>query len=297
MNSGKINVEGTGTFLFHAPLRVGLKVHTELVITLFVSSNRCCGIVVNDPECDSKELLPSLNRLVEKFAATHPGAPIQVKLFGGGSHMHGQLDSIRTWIQENGLHIVAEDLGRNTNRNLLVDCGSGRVGVTYTDRGHRDSHLFLSQGTAKTRIASAPTRIRTLVLSNNRVNRLLARQAIEEYPHCFATLNVKPLQFMKEFPTRTFPWNIVILFDDIGWNSVTESWIRNVSGMNADLRFCWVGKQAPLLEYVGELYLISPPNPEQIAEFKREIRRILDLPHHRTSHQSEVLPFRKLKRH
>jgi hypothetical protein len=293
-----------GVYLFRAPHKLSVSVDHELVVVFVIPSTSSTGVVVHDPRRPLRDLRGMLDGVFEKITVgLEKGAsPIFVKLFGVSNGSRAVLDPLGAWLHANGVGIQAKDLGKNVSRTLEIDCGTGAVGVRYSEAYVPELAHFLARGSARQRAGFAiwPPLHQALVLADNPITRELARQAIEEHPEWAATAPPKPLDTIGEPLTGAFPWDHVLLFEDTAGPSLVGNWIKALVKAHPEVRLYWVGSEqaAKNHKFPQNARILPPLTPETIREFKAALASTdpVDRTPPSDWHSGDILPFPRIGR-
>jgi len=285
-----IPVEKGGVYLFSAPAKISAQIDRDLLVMFTVPSRKISGAIVFDIQSPIKELIGLLQTLYNKFTDDFKtkSSEIKIKIFGLSVSQKSILATAKKWIDLNDLNLIAEDTGRGVSRELVIDCETGLVGVSYAEGFDRRQGL-LALGTAAGRNSGEAVQLEVLVLTLNRVHRQLCQQAIEETPQFKATSPASPFDVVMRFDAKNFPWSAVLIFDDIGRGKPVEKWIGEVSQTLPHVKVCWVGKTRPA--FGKKLPLLQPLTPETMKKFKRELGKELAVPTVLAGQTSDVIAF------
>ena len=129
-----------------------------------------------------------------------------------------------------------------------------------------------------------------MVLTDSRVRRALAKQAIEERPGYRANCPSNPIQIIALNDFRGFLAVAVFLFDDLDQSELMATWINNAIKYYPSLRLCWVGKSEPRFTLPDHGFRLPSLEPHKIVEFKAALFEILPVV---TPNNGKIIPFKK----
>jgi hypothetical protein len=299
MKKDSIRLENVGTYLFRSPAKVSVQVNHELLVVLTVPFARACGQVLIDINTQPKEFHKLLNTLLERMVADLKIRPQQIraKVFGM-SHFRKSLGTaLDEWAKQNEVLIAVRDLGRGTTRSILIKCDDGLVGVTYADRIEMNAPAFLTLGSAKARVKEekiSQTEHRVLILSMNKVRKLLAKQAVEEHAGFEASFPKDAHQFLVKKPGKNFPYSHVLIFDDLENSPTLKTFVKQASAHLPLSSFSWIGENLP--GWASNSRLMPPLEPQTISAFKKSLHVALFTPAVSVEPTSTVLSFEKRKK-
>ncbi len=275
MREHSIHIDREGIYLFSDPVTVTMQVDHELLIIFSVPIQKSCGLLFLEQVDDTRNvvtLLESLHSKLEKMGVSPP--QIYLKFFGLSAIQKRLLEEIHTWVRAKGLIVASEDLGRNVARHLRIECGTGRVGLTYSVGNAAE--VFLSSGTARQRKKVTKAIISVWVITHNTVKQTLIRQAVEEYSFCQCSVITEIDTLLSERDFSHVSAHILIILEDIANHPWFSSFLECSASLDVStVKICWVGSKAPPKEgwiWLGNL------EPEFIGGFKRELSKVLSGP-------------------
>lgn len=287
-----VHLEQGGVYFFKSPIRVTTQLNHELLVVFAVPSIRSCGLVLLDTEMPQKVVEGMFQNLLQKLADEYKVSVTQVnlKVFGQSFRRRRSVHYIESWSLANNVRISVMDIGKNVTRNVMVDCATGRVGVSYAEGFMQEDPAFLSMGSVRLREAVTSVSAEVLILSANRVQRTLAKQAIEERSGYRANCPKNPMQIIALNDFRHFMAEIVLLFDDLEHSELVAMWVANAMKYYPKTVFCWVGRGEPAVDLPTGTRRVSPIEPERIAHFKAALQDVLPQQSWRFG---QVIPFQK----
>lgn len=290
------HLDKTGSFLFKSPTQVSIQLGSELAILFYLPTKKAYGIALYNPDENLKELQQSLETLYQKMVDTYAidSSQLHIKIFGLRNGLKSVMEAALDWLKGNHLRITAKDIGANATRKLLIDCESGKVGVSYADANPHPLQ-WIAEGSARNRNPLDTVHAEVLILTDNSVKRTLAKQAIEEERHWTAATPKKPNEIMARKKVEDFPWPVVLLFEDLEDFNLIEAWISRVQLTFPAVQFRWVGTSIPstLKRTFPELKQLPPLEPELLPEFKQKLTAALF--DHSVTHTTSILPFKAKK--
>lgn len=289
-----MHLDKTGAFLFKAPTQVSMLLNRELAIVFCLPKKEVCGIALFDPEQNIKELNQSLETLYQKMIDTYAADPsqLQIKIFGLRNGLRSVIEATLDWLEGNHLKVVAQDLGANATRKVLVNCQTGMVGVNYAEGTTQPMH-WIAEGSARNRNPMDSINAEVLILTENAVKRTLAKQAIEEERHWTAATPKNPTDIISKKTVSDFPWSVVLIFDDMDDYNPIEAWISRLHLTFPAVQIRWVGATIPaqLKRAFPELKQLPPLEPALLPEFKKKLKSaVFD---HATSETSTLIPIKR----
>lgn len=293
-----ITLNKPGVYLFPASTTVSAQIDREILVVFALPSEGRCGFILYDCQASVKDLEPLLDTLFDKLkkATGSRGTELVVKAFGMSRVDGGVFGALTHWLDGKKLALAAKDIGQNVGRNLRIDCGTGRVGISYAEAYLPGFPQFLSRGSARQRQGSDAAVVEVLVLSHSAVCRQLTLQAIEEERQWTASVpaHLDDIWAGKDFPY--FPWSWVILFQDLEKVPSLHEWVFDVKNRFPKVQIVWAGATIPdPLTTLPGLVLLPPLNPEHLGTFKERLRQAIlssTLPI-----TGEVLAFPRQKKH
>jgi hypothetical protein len=189
--------------------------------------------------------------------------------------------------------VLSQDVGRNVCRTLLIDCEKGVVGVSYAESSPAPSVFFLISGSARNRLPGTQAEERVLILSTNEAQKLLCRQAVEEYSSWEAiTVDSTRLSEIEKKVRRDLSW--VILFEDWPNAEAVFPWIARFQEKNPALKVGWSGKKAPVfLKRLKQVTVFPPLESDTVVEFKEKMSEASGV---FSGMEDSVVAFKKKKR-
>lgn len=256
-----------GVYLLRGPARATVALNRELLV-VFATDRDACGLLLLFPDTGTRTFAELADALFAKMTlglAAGMG-PIHVKLFGASHAPYAMLRGVREWLDDRGLRVVAQDLGKNVTRNVTVDGATGVACVSYSE-SFSPAAPFLAGGSVRTRRQAERPAARFLVLAASPVTRTLATQVIEETPGFHADAPERPEEI---FTSGRFAWTHVLLFEDVAGPSAAGTWIEKLLSHNSDVRCFWVAERLPqkMSSWLESAYWLPPLAPESIGSFK-----------------------------
>ncbi|MBI3293150.1 MAG: hypothetical protein HYZ71_00305 [Deltaproteobacteria bacterium] len=273
----RVNLEQGGVYFFKSPITVTTQLNHEILVVFAVPSIRSCGLVLLEAEMPQRVVEGMFDNLRMKLAEEMKVAhdQIRLKIFGQSFRRRRSLRYVESWSVANQIPITVMDVGKNVTRNVLVDCATGRVGVSYAEGFTQDDPAFLSLGSVRLRETTPAGSHEILVLSTNRVRRTLVKQAIEEHVGYRANCPRNPMQIIALNDFRDFFAGTVFLFDDLDHSELLATWISNAAKYYPKLKFGWVGKDGPPFALPGGSVHLPHVDPEKISGFKGALISLL----------------------
>lgn len=264
----------SGVFSFRAPAKPVFQVGRNLLLLFCVPEVGLCTGVLSEATSSPAELKEMLDNAFRHLLDVLGSnlKPVEVKLFGASHGDAIQLQIALLWVSQHGLRISAKDVGRQFIRQVFVDTATARVGVNYGRAAMAGTPELLSLGSARTRIPSQGASLRALVLSASPVQRRLALQALEEYPHCEAEAPADPLEWMLSKSRELSKFSLVLLCE--GAAALLE--MEALVDKNDRVPFCWIGHELPKeLTHPRSVLFLGPLEPEFLGEFKGALAELL----------------------
>jgi hypothetical protein len=280
MKNDTVPIERPGVFLFRSPTKVTTRLNQDMLVVLTAPFARACGIALLKVDSTTNEVDSELDMLLHKMVMDLNLRPqeVRAKLFGLSNFRKSLITALEKWSDRNQILIACRDLGRSATRSIVVHCDNGLVGVRYAEPVvlSEDRPEFLAPGSAKQRLLNSEIEHRVLILSANKVWRLLARQAVEEYPGFEATAPNDPHQLMAKNNTKNLRWAHVLIFDDLEGSPLVDKFIQRLSAKLPMNAFSWVGTNTP--RFAPSVRLLPPIEPTTILDFKRSLSAALLTP-------------------
>ncbi len=288
----KVHLEQGGVYFFKAPIAVTTQLNHEVLILFAVPTIHSCGLVLLESEIPQRAVEGMCDSLLKKLSDEMkvPVDRIRLKVFGQSFGRRRSLRYVESWSVANRIPIVAMDVGKSVTRNLLIDCGTGRVGVSYAEGFTENDPAFLSMGSVRLREATPSGSQEILVLATSRVNRTLVKQAIEEIAGYRANCPKNPMQIIALNDFRDFFATGIFLFDDLEHPELIAPWILDAVRYYPHLKFTWIGKSDPTLTLPPGSQTLKLPRPDKIIEFKAALAELLPKP---IPIFGRVLPFQR----
>ena len=245
MKTSSIQLTGPGTYLFHDNSRLSFSIDKELALVFSVPTEKTAGVVLFDPDHSLQQLQTMMQSILHKMTVDLGISPekILVKVFGLSSFRKSVLETAYRWLKDRNIFITAEDTGRNFIRQILVECATGKVGVSY--RTSEYSIPYLSQHTARDRNPLDEIHAQVLVLSSSSTKRILAKQSIEEHKNWVAVIPELPQNYLSK-KTPTFNYAVAVIFDDL--NEQPEkicNWIESIHVQYPEVQFRYSCSEIP----------------------------------------------------
>jgi hypothetical protein len=188
-------------------------------------------------------------------------------------------------------------VGKNVGRNIAVDCGTGRIGISYAETYLPGFPQLLSRGSARQRLRAGSTESSALILSGNAVLRQLALQTIEELRNWSGSSPHKPEQVLEDQEVKYFPWSWVILFEDLAEDPNLVEWMTKLQKAHPKVQFCWIGMRFPkALETMPGIAMLPPLEPDHVGEFKAYLSALISLGSPEGSDSDHVIAFPRPKK-
>ena len=276
MNNQLNAFDKEGAYVFSAPTKISFHLNRELVVILNSPEKKITGAVRYNLETPLKELVNLLNLISENFRQKHRVNPkdLKIKIFGLSNQSHYVSSAVHTWAKETGCQVVAEDVGRGVTRTLLVDCETGKVGVSYAETFIPGDFGILATGSASRR-SQVPLDFahQILVLANNQVGRQLCQQAIESIAPWTAIAPEMPFDILTQPVPSDFICRAVVIHEDVGKGKPVERWTKSILDEYPQVGAYWIGKTVP--KFAKGYTKLATFTPDKIATFKKEISREL----------------------
>lgn len=277
MKNRKIHISKTGAYLFGGDTLASVKINYELLVVLTAPDARVTSIVLVDNQTAPKLFIEMLNNAFSNLLHNldYCDTEIYSKLFGASHGTSVLLSAVNVWLAQQGMKPIAKDLGRHVARNILIECGSGRVGVVYACGAQSQAPELMTVGTAKGRSQlTGDTHEEVLILAKNPVKAVLTKQAIEEHEGFSAVVvdDVKPWLLR----AKEFPWRWVLSLDDWGDSSDIFATLEKIQKKQTGARILWCSETDPtFLKDLRNVTVISPLVPEFLNEFKSSLSSAL----------------------
>lgn len=284
-----IQLETPGIYLFGPTTKVQCVLEQQTAVVLYIAPKQSCGIALLSLDSKVSETKQLLANLVEKIKKDLriDDPRIEAKVFGGARGGRMTLQTAVHWLKANGLNIKVQETGGGQTRKMVVECSTGRVGISYAEPTLEAP--FLTLGTARLRNPGGMIHTEILVLTGSPVKRALSKQAVEENDHWLAFAPKNPTEFLKGKQPFEFRWSVALLFDDLD-ESLCEKWIETVHAKFPAVQFRWVGAKPPTFARLGSILRHLPPlEPLLIPEFKDKLSRAVV--QHATSETNDLIPF------
>jgi len=276
-DSISVPISYPGAYLFQSPHQLEFVVDKELAVVFCLKGQASTGLVLSDSSFSNRELLSELELLFLKIKSKLNAntKDINLKLFGLSHGANHTLETVYEWAKSLDIKIVASDLGKRLVRNISINCRDGKVGVTYGQINNGPSNLiFLSEGTARTRLPLAKVHNSILILSDNPVQRQLTKAAIEEYPAWNAIIVEDINKFVASKSGDGSNFSVVLCFDEMRHKKGLEKLLINLKKSHPSTQFCWVGASIPELTTENLAFRLLPPiEYELLPAFKKMLKR------------------------
>jgi hypothetical protein len=250
-----------------------LELNRELVVTVSAPKLEVTGIAFWKPTQSSRELATTLATLVERLVAHGADKKsLEARLAGASDGASDTTRGATEWLREHKIRIVAADMGRGVSRTVHVDCGTGRVGVSYSESIVPTEAPLLTQGTARRRPgggldADAPPES-VLLLCANAVQRTLVRQAVEGMQGYRCIAPAVPEAELGQDVHGTAR-RVVLVADELPTVPL-RTWYRAWRESHADGILAISGTAPKTV--VGDVKL-PPVSPDNLAAFKEALYR------------------------
>lgn len=283
-----------GVYFFRAPAKLTLFVGRELLITLSAPVTHAYGLLLFEVDSPIRNLEDSLDRLTTKMVMELgiKKEDLKAKIFGMAHHRASVEKALDRWLNKHEIELVAADTGRNTRREVSIDCNEPKIGVKYAVES-KGIPEFLSGGSARLRANSIVPSSLVLVLTQNPVTRLLAQQAIEENEGCVASAPQDPKKFIANKEYNVAPYTHVLVFEDLALVTAAKSFIKKSKILLPSSLWYWIGKEQPKEMHFLPLPRLSPENP---LPFKKELGKVLAAHNAKLPDPSHIISFPKPKR-
>lgn len=278
----QIAIQNAGVYLYKGPKQVWLDdVERELVIIFACPSHKLTGIVVYPHPFVRNQLFELLAMVREKLTGEAHVAPqdLQAKIFGCSSGQSNALFAAQVWLTDQQIPIQANETGRNVLRSLVVECGTGQVGVRFADPEMDKKLGFLKIGTVAQRAIRPDHQTRRILLiTETPALALLAAQSVEGKGWTTKSLKTKDLlRATKDRKPKLLDGvSAVVVFEDTFDNPKLASSILTLRKKCPGPRWLWAadeGSQVPLP--FDSIHLPTSQNPDRFAG---ELTSVLSLP-------------------
>src|SRR3989338_8039517 len=193
----QVHLDQGGVYFFKSPIRVTTQLNQELLVVFAAPSIYSCGLVLLDSEMPQQIIEGMFDNILKKLDELGvPVGSIRIKAIGQSVRRWRSVRHLESWCLSHKVSIGVMDVGKNITRNVIVDCASGRVGVSYAEGYVPYEPVFLDSGSVRLRERSLPKSVEIMVLTDSRVRRALAKQAIEERPGYRANCPSNPIQII-----------------------------------------------------------------------------------------------------
>lgn len=294
MQISSIKLSSPGSYIFHENSRLSFSLDRELGVVFVVPTEQIAGVVLYHPDHSVQDLTEMMDSILIKLTRSlHISSEkILVKIFGLSVARKTVVEATYRWLKDRNLFISAEDIGKNYVRQVLVDCATGKVGVSYSTEYKEIP--YISTRTARDRNPLDEIFAKVMVLSSSPTKRTLAKQSIEEHRNWVADIPESPKKIFAKAP-KEFSNAVVVLFDDLNDSpeSIT-SWVENVHAEHPEVQFRFSGTEVPkYLRHLTYVRQLPPLTPYLLPEFKGTLARaIFD---HEVETLGEVIPLKKKK--
>lgn len=275
-NSTQSSIKSPGIYLFSREKTVQILIKESLLITFHSPSSSSTGIVIQGNHEHRRDFLDKLETLFEKYKNLPDvdGALIRCKVFGNAEKNGPLLLSLKNWLQQHHLPVVASDLSQALPGEVMIDCTNGKVGVQYHQRSENLAAYFLSTGTARDRSPNQKPSFNILVLTELASSKILIKQTIEELSDCSAScppLNKNGMS--SDFLAQE--WSAIVISDELKNNLPILRQVATLQEKNPELPVRWIGAFLPQLDLITHLKLVPPLEPVLIPHFKRMLQQAL----------------------
>jgi hypothetical protein len=275
-NAITVPVTYSGVYLFQAPHQLQLTVDKGLAVVFCLNGLPAAGLVLYQSDLSLKELLSELELLhlkIKSKVKIHTDQ-ITLKLFGLSTGAFHIFDTIKEWADNLGIAISVTELGKRMVRNLVVDCETGKVAVTFGDLNSRNSKPeFLSLGTARSRIPLSKVHNKILILTHNQVQRQLTKAAVEEHPAWAAEVIEDVRAFLKTYLSKDSTWSVVLCFEDLSKDKGIAEFISQIQLNHPSTEIRWVGSKVPQFLDETNTKLLPPIDYALLPDFKKMLKR------------------------
>lgn len=294
MKISSIPLNCPGSYLFHDNSKLTFSLDRELGVVFCVPTEQTVGVVLFHPDNNIHDLHFMMDNILNKMLGQHQIARenILVKVFGLSLMRKGVLETTYRWLKDRNLFISAEDTGKNYLRQVLVDCGTGRVGVSY--RTEDREIPYLATTTARDRNPLDEIYAKVLVLSSSPTKRTLAKQSIEEHKNWVAETPNHPSHFLSKKPKQV-PYSVIVLFEDMNEKpDDIVDWVETIHQAQPEVQFRYSGKEIPkFLQHLKYMRQLPPLTPFLLPEFKGTLARaVFDF---EVNSVGEIIPLKKKK--
>ncbi len=294
MQISSIKLSSQGTYIFHESSKLSFSLDRELGIVFVVPTEQIAGVVLYHPDNNLQDLHEMLDSLLSKLTnSLHISTEkILVKVFGLSNIRRVVVETAYKWLKDRNLFIAAEDTGKNYVRQVLVDCATGKVGVSYSTEYKEIP--YITTRTARDRNPLDEVYAQVLVLSSSPTKRTLAKQSIEEHRNWVAVAPESPRSVFTKKQKDT-SYAVAVLFDDLNDSPDTIThWVEEAHAAHPELQFRFSGTEIPkYLRHLSYVRQLPPLTPLLLPEFKGILARaIFD---HEVESFGDVIPMKKKK--
>lgn len=137
-----IRLTEPGVYFFRKPAKISVRLNKNALVLFYHPKLEGCGLVLHEASHSIKKMEEKLELLLSRTKTHLSGDDkrITAKLFGISYYQEILVLLSYQWLKQNKIEITAQDIGRNVRRNLLIDCGTGNVGIRYAENySSRDS--------------------------------------------------------------------------------------------------------------------------------------------------------------
>jgi hypothetical protein len=250
----------SGVFLFKGNKNLKLEIDQQLLAVFVLPEAESTGIVLYTSNTVSKKLFELLEVLRKKIVSELELAPaeIDVKLFGCSQDNAPVVSATQTWLRAEGFKQKIVETGQEVSRTLVIECKTGRVGVGYAESATLKPLLFVAEGSARERFESGKVEHKILVLCENKIDRHLVKQAIEEDP----TLEGVYLDdFNQSFRQKLGNWDAVLISAELEKSKI-------YSTIKSNKNIAWLGKNSK-----NDKPQLPKPTPDTMGEFKESLSK------------------------
>lgn len=171
MSAHSINIDKTGTYFFKNEVVVSSHLNKELLVIFYIKNYKTTGVLyfnpITQPVRSLHEMLDSVYETLKKEKTLEYA---EMKVFGMSVADERALACLYQWVKSKKIEIISEDIGRNTNRLVHVDCLTGRVGIQYAESAPLQKIKFFMGGSFKDRSGYKPSKKKIPAKSKNSSN-------------------------------------------------------------------------------------------------------------------------------
>lgn len=282
-----VSLEADVPLLFQAPQRINALINRNLLVTMSCPKEKVVGAYLFTCENHLETLTTGLDILLRKLTETFQLSPsaVQVRVIGLSSPNPILTNALKKWCAEKKVTVIGEDLGRNVQRNIIIDCESGKVGVSYAEASPNEKTVLIADGTAGERSGSHRPR-RALILGESRTGRQMCRQAVESLDTWRATIHERPFDLFVAPKWEDFDFDAVILLADVGEGKPVQKWFTKLIEMYPSSKRIWVGDSPK--KWGLEIEALPSVDHDNASKFQEQLRNSL--------HESETDPGAKVIR-